>query len=158
MSAHAEIDIAADEREVWTVVAGIASWPTWNPAVREAVFDAELDVGARFRYATPFGRLSCRLTEVDAPHRLAWKGRVLAVGHRQTWQLEARDGGTHVTTDAAMSGLGARLFRGRLKERLQGELDAVVQLLKLEAETRSVEEQEVVKRTAAAERRARAHE
>ena len=149
MSAHAEIDIAADERAVWTVIADIASWPTWNPAVREAVFTAELETGARFRFSTPLGSIKCRLTVVDAPHYLAWKGRLLTMSHRQAWRIEARPIGTHVSTDASMGGLGARLFKRRLNERLRGEVDALVRLLKLEAEARSIEMREDAAKIAA---------
>ncbi len=136
VSAHAEIDIAASEREVWTVIADIASWPTWNPGVREATVTAELEVGARFRYATPFGSIACRVTQVDAPHALASEGRLLTMRRRQSWHVSSRETGSHVLADASMSGLGARLFRRRLDARLQAELDALVRLLKLEAEAR----------------------
>ncbi len=160
VSAHAQIDIVADEREVWTVIADIASWPTWNPAVREAVFEAELEAGARFRFSTVFGSMKCRLTEVDVPHTLSWQGRLMAMRQRQTWRIEPRQEGegTHVTTDATMTGLGARLFTVRLNGRLQGELDALVHLLKLEAEVRSTEGREDEERAAEAARRAEAHE
>jgi hypothetical protein len=142
VSARADIIIAATEREIWTVIADIASWPTWNPAVREAVVQDELEVGARFRFSTPFGRLTCRVTQVDAPRTLAWTGRVLTVAQRQVWQVDGRPAGAHVVTEATMTGPGARLFKRRLNERLQGEVDAAVQLLKLEAEARSAEERE----------------
>ena len=148
LSAHAEIDIAADEREVWTVIADIAAWPTWNPAVREAVFEGQLESGASFRFSTPFGSIKCKLSEVDAPRVLSWTGRLLTVRERQTWRLESNATGTHASIDATLTGLGARLFRARLAERLQGELDAMVQLLKLEAEVRSVEEHEAAARRA----------
>lgn len=80
-----------------------------------------------------------RLTQVDAPRTLAWSGRVLTIGQQQIWRIEPRGDACHVETDASMHGLAARLFKGRLTRRLQGELDALVQLLKLEAETRSIE-------------------
>ena len=153
MNAHAEIDISADARDVWTVLADIASWPTWNPAVREAVFDSDIEVGARFRFSTVFGSMRCRLTVVDAPRALAWKGRLLTMGQQQTWRLEPHPGGTYVRTTAEMTGLGAHLFKGRLTERLQGELDALLQLLKLEAEVRTTEEREDAARQAARARR-----
>lgn len=147
VQAHAQVGIAAEPREVWSVIADIAAWPTWNPAVREAVFEAELEVGARFHYATPLGSLRCRLSTVDAPRVLAWQGRLLAMRQQQAYRLEASPEGSHVTADASLSGIGARLFRGRLAERLQGELDALVQLLKLEAEARAVEQLEVRQRS-----------
>ena len=140
MSAYTEIDIAASDREVWTVLADVASWPTWNPAVRHAVCDETLEVGSRFRFSTEIGTLSCRMTDVDAPRRLSWKGRVLVLGERQTWLLEPSSTGTLVSVHAEMTGLGSRLFRRRLEERLQSVLEALVQLLRLEAEVRATEE------------------
>ena len=140
VSAYTEIDIAASEREVWTVLADIASWPTWNPAVRHAVCDETLAVGSRFRFSTEIGTLSCRMTDVDAPRRLSWKGRVLVLGERQTWLLEPSPTGTLVSVHAEMTGLASRLVKRRLEERLQGVLEALVQLLRLEAEVRAAEE------------------
>lgn len=157
MRATAEIDIAAGEREVWTVLADIASWPTWNPAVRHAVCDEDIEVGTKFRFSTEIGTLSCRITAIDAPRTLSWKGRVLVLGERQTWQLEPSTTGTRVTVRAEMTGLAAHLVRKRLNERLQGVLDALLQLLRLEAEVRVVEGLEDAEK-AAAEGRAKAHE
>jgi hypothetical protein len=142
VTARAEIDVRAIDRVVWSVIADIAAWPTWNPAVREALFTDDLEVGARFRYASEFGSMRCTLREVDAPRTLAWSGRVMLIGQQQAWRIEARGNTCHVTTVASMRGLGARFFKGRLGRRLQGELDALVQLLKLEAETRTAESAE----------------
>ncbi len=162
VNARAEVDIAASEREVWTVLADIASWPTWNPAVRHAVCERRgadpLEVGTRFRFSTEIGTLKCRVTRVDAPRSLSWKGRVLVLGERQRWSLEPGPRGTHVEVLAQMTGLGARLFRRRLEERLQRVLDALVQLLRLEAETRSSEEREDAQRAAETASRGKAHE
>lgn len=155
VSAQAAIDIAADEREIWTVLADIAAWPTWNPAVREAVFDADLEAGARFRFSTAFGSLKCQLTEVDAPRTFAWKGRLLTLSHRQVWHIEPAAGHCHVSTDASISGLSARLFKARLNERLHGDVEAMVQLLKLEAEVRSAEEAQEETRGASEEGKVR---
>ncbi len=152
MRAQAGVDIAASEREVWTVLADIVSWPTWNPAVRHAVCNGELEleVGTKFHFSTEIGTLKCRVTQVDAPSILAWKGRVLILGERQVWRLEPTDGGTRVEVEAEMTGFGSRLFRRRLDERLQRVMDALVQLLRLEAEARSVEEREDAARAAEA--------
>lgn len=148
MSASVEVDIAAAGRHVWTVLADVPSWPTWNPAVRQAVADEPLDVGSRFRFKTEMGTLSCRVTAIDAPHRLSWRGRVLVFGERQTWLLEAIPTGTHVSVHAQMTGIGSRLFKRRMAERLPRVLDAVVQLLRLEAEARATEEREDAARAA----------
>jgi AraC-like DNA-binding protein len=155
VSAFAEIDIAATDREVWTVLADIASWPSWNPAVRHAVCDLgedqSLEVGAKFRFSTEIGTIRCRMTEVDAPHRFSWQGRVLVLGERQTWRIGSGPSGTRVTVMAEMTGLSSRLFKRRLTERLQRVIDALVQLLRLESEARALEEREDAQRAAAME-------
>ena len=141
VGARAEIDIAATQREVWRVLADIDGWSTWNPAVREAALRAPLEIGSRFRYATALGSLRCRLWAVDAPRRLAWSARVLTMGHKQAFELEGTEDGCHVVAEATLSGLGAWLFKARLDERLHADLDAMLHLLRLEAETRVAEDQ-----------------
>jgi len=139
VSAYAEIDIAAPRPEVWALLADVAAWPMWNPAIRESVRDRDLEVGSRFRFSTEIGTLKCRFTVVDSPRALSWKGRVLALGERQTWTLEPTELGTHVTVQAEMTGPVSRLFKRRLNERLHGVVTSVLQLLRLEAEVRTAE-------------------
>ena len=142
MSAYAEIDIAAPRPEVWAILADVAAWPTWNPAVRGSVRDRDFVIGSRFRFSTEIGTLKCRVTAVDSPASFSWKGRVLAIGERQTWKLEPTDDGTHVAVHAEMTGLVARLFRRRLTDRMQAVVESVLQLLCLEAEVRTTEARE----------------
>lgn len=139
VTARAEIMIAADERQVWAVLADIDGWPVWNPAILESSLHDDLEVGRRFRYVTTFGAMRCRLREVDAPRVLAWSSRLLTVSNRQTWAIQPVDNGCRVTTRASLSGMSAWLFRARFDARLQAELAAVVQLLKLETEARIAE-------------------
>lgn len=154
MIARAAVDIAAPQREVWTVLADIGSWPTWNPAVRYAVCDTEhqLEAGTGFRFSTELGTLKCRITEVDAPRLLSWKARVLLLGERVTWRLEPTEQGTHVEVEAQMTGPISRLFRRRLDARLQRVMDSLVQLLRLEAEARTADERAEAARASAARR------
>jgi hypothetical protein len=58
------------------------------------------------------------------------------------WRVSPSADGATVRTDESLSGLPARLFAGRLRRRLQADLDAWVRLLKLEAESRAKEEEE----------------
>lgn len=157
-SAYAEIDIAATRLEVWAILTDIASWPTWNPAIRQSVRDPELKVGSKFRFSTEIGTLKCRFTAVDSPRAFSWKGRVLVLGERQTWVLEPTDEGTHVSVQAEMTGLASRLLHRRLTERLQGVVDSVLQLLRLEAEVRAAEAEEEAARAAEREGRIDAHD
>lgn len=139
VNAHAKTEVSAGDRDVWAVLAGIEGWPSWNPAVRDAVLDGALQAATHFRFVTGPGTMSCRLLEVDAPHSLAWSGRLMGIGHRQAWRIEPHSEGCLVVVDASMSGPIARLLKGRLGRRLQGDLDTWLGLLKLEAESRAPE-------------------
>jgi uncharacterized protein YndB with AHSA1/START domain len=139
VSAYAEIDIAASRPEVWAIVTDVAAWPTWNPAIRESFRDPEFKVGTRFRFSTEIGTLKCRFTAIDGPASFSWKGRVLAIGERQTWWLVPTDTGTHVAVHAEMTGPVAWFLRRRLTKRLEAVVVSVLQLLRLEAEVRTAE-------------------
>jgi hypothetical protein len=140
VNAHAEIDVAADERIVWAIIADITSWPTWNPSIRRVAVESDLEREAGFRYSSPLGSMSCRLTQMDAPRELAWRGRLLTMDFRQAWRIEPVPVGSRVSLDASLGGLLARVFRRRLQVRLQDDLDSLVRLMRLEAEVRSTEE------------------
>jgi len=158
VSAYAEIDIAASRREVWGILTDVASWPTWNPAIRHATRDEQFEVGSRFRFSTEIGTLKCRATALDSPRSFSWKGRVLVLGERQTWTLDTTETDTHVAVHAEMTGLASRLLKGRLTERMQAVVDSVLDLLRLESEVRTVEAKEDAARAAEIEGRARAHD
>jgi predicted RNA-binding Zn ribbon-like protein len=121
------------------VLADIEAWPSWNPAIRDAVLEGGLEPGAHFDFATGPGTMSCRLREVDAPRSLAWSGRLMFIGHHQAWRIEPRGPGCRVEVHASLTGLIARLFRGRMGRQLRAGTEALLELLKLEAEARASE-------------------
>ena len=156
--AFAEIDIDAPRPQVWAILTDIAAWPTWNPAIRESVRDERFEVGTRFRFSIEMGTLKCKVTATDPPRSFSWKGRVLVLGERQTWQLDPTESGTHVSVVAEMTGPASWLLRRRLTERLQTVVVSVLDLLRLEAEVRTVEAQEEAAKAAEDEGRAPAHD
>jgi len=142
VSAHAEIDVAAEERILWAIIADVAAWPTWNPSLRQVSSVAELEAGARFRYISALGSISCRLAQVDAPYAFAWRGRAWTMTLQQVCRIWSQAEGSHVSVDASLSGVIARVFRRRLQTWLQDDLDSLLRLLRLEAEMRSSAERE----------------
>jgi hypothetical protein len=142
VSAHAEVDVAAEERIVWAIIADIAAWPTWNPSVRQVSSVAELEAGARFRYISPLGSVSCRLAQVDAPREFAWRGRAWTMTLQQACRIGSHVEGSHVSIEASLNGVIARVFRRRLQTWLQDDLDSLLRLLRLEAEVRSSAERD----------------
>ncbi|CAN5438206.1 hypothetical protein BH24CHL9_BH24CHL9_08660 [soil metagenome] len=137
--ARAEVEVRASPPQVWSVLADIAEWPTWNPVVRSVTLQGELESGTTFRRAAGQGTILGRLLEVDAPRALVWRDRSLGLRAIHAWRIEERPGGCAVTTEASLSGLPARLLPGRMRRLTQQDLEAWVHLLKLEVEVRAAD-------------------
>lgn len=131
-----EVEIAAAPEAVWQVLTAIDRWPSWNPQVKSASLQGDLQEGTEFRWKAGPGTIVSRLADVQAPHRIAWTGRSMGLKAIHVHTLEARDGGTLVKTEESYDGLVARLFRGRLRKMLDGALRDGLQHLKTEAERR----------------------
>lgn len=137
--ARGTVEVRAGRRRVWGVLADLEAWPTWNPVMRDVVLDGELEVGSRFRWAGAPVTIRRSLTEVDAPRRLAWDGRTLGVRDTCRWSIAVTPTGTRVSAERRLDGLVARLLGRRLRADTQRDLDAWLELLALEAETREDE-------------------
>ena len=131
-----EIEIAATPEAVWEVLAGIDRWPSWNPQVKSASLEGDLQEGAEFRWKAGPGTIVSRLTDVQAPNRIAWTGKSMGLKAIHVHTLEERNGGTLVKTEESYDGLVARLFSGRLRKMLDGALNDGLRHLKTEAERR----------------------
>jgi Polyketide cyclase / dehydrase and lipid transport len=135
--AHAEADVAASLEAVWELVAGIESWPSWNPDVRRASLEGRLAPGSTFRWKAGPGTIVSTLRNVDRPREIAWTGKTMGLAAVHVYRLEARDGGTYVVSEESWAGLPVRLLRGRLAKTLQSSLEAGLSRLKTAAERTS---------------------
>ena len=135
--ATATIEVRSDPRIVWDLLADVPGWADWNPAIREISVDGDLDVGSHFRWAIGPGTRTSKLTLLEPPTRIAWRGSFMSIHHEQRWLIERRDDGCTVTAWTFLSRPLARLLRGRLERNERSDLEAWVGLLKLEAEDRA---------------------
>ena len=133
----ASIDVATTPDLVWSILADIEAWPDWNPAIREVSLDGPVAVGTDFRWAIGAGTLTSRLRVVAPPTHFAWKGSFMTLRHDQAWLLEPQPDGCRVDVRSRISGPLARLLSRRLGRDRQADLDAWIELLRLEAEERA---------------------
>ena len=112
-----ELTLAYPVERVWHAVCRPAELERWFPAA----VDWTPAVGEVFEA----GGATLEVTEVDAPHRLAW----VYAGEAQSFELTARGDGcqltfTHVTDDlalAAQTATGWETYLMRLRPHLAGE-------------------------------------
>ena len=137
-----QIEISADPRVVWGVVATIDEWPRWNPDVKEASLQGELAEGAVFRWKAGPGTIKSTLWVVDPPNEIGWTGVSLGINAIHVWRIEARDGHSVLTTEESWEGLMARLFRKYSQRTIDKAVSDGLVHVKSEAERRAQQQRE----------------
>jgi uncharacterized protein YndB with AHSA1/START domain len=131
-----EVEIAAPPKVAWEVSTAIERWPSWNPAVKSASFDGELDHGAAFRWKSGPGTITSTIQNVEPPRRIAWTGTSFGIRAIHVHTLGPQAGGTRVRREESYDGVVARLLGRRLQTVLDTTLEGELQHLKAEAERR----------------------
>jgi carbon monoxide dehydrogenase subunit G len=129
--------VRAPAELVWQILADIAQWPRWNPAVQRVAVQGPLRPGAVFRWKSGGMNIVSRVHEVSHGTRLAWSGRTLGIRALHVWTFEQTGEGTLVKTEESFGGLVARLFAKWLQPLLERALRQGLDALKTEAERRS---------------------
>lgn len=137
---HTQIDIHATPAQIWRVLTDFASYPAWNPFIRQ--IEGEVAAGERLRIRIqPPGqgamRFTPRLVEVAPEQSLRWLGHWLVPGlldgeHRFEL-LPQGPGTTRLVHAETFSGLLVGMMRSRLAHTQQG-FEAMNQTIKARAE------------------------
>jgi hypothetical protein len=135
--AKTQLLISADQQAVWKVLTDFETWPDWNEGVTSMSLRGPVAPGSTFEWKAGPGTITSRFEEVDAPHKIAWRGSTFAIKAIDIFHLEAKDGATLVTEEESWSGLLARLFRSRLRRTLQSDLERGLRSLQAETERRA---------------------
>ena len=120
------IDIAASPAAVWSVLAGFAAYPEWNPFIRK--LEGEPRAGTRLSVtAQPPGHREMTFKPTvlvaDANRELRWRGRALIPGifdGEHAMRLEAVPGGTLFHHEEKFGGILVPLFGSVLEATVRG--------------------------------------
>jgi uncharacterized protein YndB with AHSA1/START domain len=137
ITASGSVDVSASPGEVWALLADIAQWPTWNPDVREARLDGELQPGSRFVWSSGPGRIRSVLRSVVQARELGWTGSTMGVRAVHVWRIEPTPRGSRVTTEESWSGWTIRFMHRRMEKVLREAVFHGLHNLKTEVEFRS---------------------
>ena len=137
-TAEHELQIDADSSTVFSVIAAIGEWPSWNPDVRSVRLEGPVEPGTVFRWKAGPTTLTSRLEVVDRPQEITWSGRTLGIRAVHTFRFQARDGGTYARSEESWDGLLPRLFKRSSRRTLARGLEKVLAALKAEAERRAL--------------------
>jgi hypothetical protein len=136
-TAEQELQIDADASTVFSVLAALDEWPSWNPGVRSVQLDGPVEPGTVFRWKAGPSTLTSKLEVVDPPREITWTGTTMGIRAVHTFRFERRDGGTLARSEESWDGLLPRLLKGYSRRTLATGIGKVLAALKVEAERRS---------------------
>jgi uncharacterized protein YndB with AHSA1/START domain len=135
-TAERELQVDADPSTVFSVIAAIDEWPSWNPEVRSVDLRGPVEPGTVFRWKAGSATLTSRLEVVDPPREITWTGTTMGIRAVHTVRCEPRNGGTSARSEESWEGLLPRLLRGYSRRTLAGGMEKLLAALKTEAERR----------------------
>ena len=136
-TAEGELGIDADPSTVFSVIAAIDRWPSWNPDVRSVQLQGPVQPGTVFRWKAGPSTLTSTLQVVDPPGEIAWTGTTMGIKAVHVFRFQARDGGTLARSEESWEGLLASVLKGYSRRTLDKGIRSVLAHLKTEAERRA---------------------
>jgi hypothetical protein len=136
-TAEGRIDIGAAPDVVWSVLADLSAWPSWNPDVKTMTVDGPVEAGTTFRWKAGSASLTSTLRSVDPPREIGWTGTTMGIKAVHVFTLEPSDGGTRASSAESFRGLIPSIFTGYSRKVIQRGIDDILARLKVEAERRA---------------------
>ncbi len=133
-TAEGELHIAAEPRAVFSVLAALEGWPSWNPDVRSVTVEGPVERGTVFRWRSGATSLTSTLQVVDPPRELSWTGTTMGIRAVHVFRFDPQDGGTRARSEESWEGLLPRLLKGYSRRTLATGIQKVLAALKAEAE------------------------
>jgi len=138
---HTTIDIAAPPERVWAVLTDFASYPAWNPFIRQIQGPPTVNTRLDIRIQPVGGRaMAFRpvILEVQPGRSLRWLGRLgfpgLFDGTHGFTLVPLDGGGTRFHQDEHFSGILVGLFRSQLDRQTRPGFELMNQALKTRVE------------------------
>lgn len=135
--AEGRIAIAAAPNIVWSVLADLPAWPTWNPDVKSMAVEGPVEAGTTFRWKAGSASVTSRLQSVDPPREIGWTGATMGIRAVHVFTFEPSDGGTTASSAESFRGPIPSILRGYSRKVLQRGIDGILARLKAEAERRA---------------------
>ena len=136
-TAQGELHIAAEPGAVFSALAALEGWPSWNPDVRSVTVEGPVEPGTVFRWRSGATSLTSTLQVVDPPRELSWTGTTMGIRAVHVFRFEAQDGGTRARSEESWEGLLPRLLKRYSRKTLDKGIRSVLAHLRTEAERRA---------------------
>jgi len=129
-----ELLINAPAQRVWSLVAEIDRWPSWNPAVKSAKLHGAFNVGTIFTWKSGGISIVSMLQEIDPTSKLVWTGKAMGTRVIHVWDFQKTPAGVLIRTSESFEGWMVSLMRKTMQKTLDESLVAWLNALKRRAE------------------------
>ena len=129
-----ELLINASVQKIWSLVAEIDRWPSWNPAVKSAKLNGAFEVGTTFNWKSGGISIVSTLQEIQPTTKLVWTGKAIGTRSIHVVSLQSTPAGVLVCTSESFEGWIVSLMRKSMQKILDKSLVAWLSELKSRAE------------------------
>ena len=129
-----ELLINAPAQTIWSLVAEIDRWPSWNPAVKSAKLNGAFEVGTTFDWKSGGISIVSTLQEIEPSSKLVWTGKAIGTRAIHVWSFQNAPTGVLVCTSESFEGWLVSLMRKAMQKTLDESLVAWLNELKRRAE------------------------
>lgn len=134
LNAKKDILISAPVEQVWSELAKIDQWSTWQPDVTSSKLDGTLEIGTLFYWKAKGLNIISTLQIVEPMHRIGWTGKSLGMQAIHLWTFEQREDCTYVKTEESLAGWFPRILKFLDPKFLEKSLQNSLQVLKVHVE------------------------
>lgn len=128
------IEIFSPVDKVWSIMADINNWQSWQTDIKKPHLLGQLQEGAVFTWHTGGAKIRSVLHTVKPGVELGWTGKTYGMFAIHNWSFISIPSGTKVIVDESMQGFLATLFKRTFNKNLERDMQHWLELLKLEAE------------------------
>ena len=136
VAAVSSIEIAAPREIVWDVLADVAAWPDWNPAVKIKSVEERLEPGVSIRWTTRSLPIHSIVDVATRPSTLSWRSKTIGLRATKRYRIRQIATGTDVTLHEEWFGWPARLLSWVLAPALKRAVRDGLMRLKITVERR----------------------
>ena len=129
-----ELLINAPAQIIWSLVAEIDRWPSWNPAVKSAKLNGAFEVGTTFDWKSGGISIVSTLQKIEPTSKLVWTGKAIGTRAIHVWSFQNTPAGVLVCTSESFEGWLVSLMRKAMQKTLDESLVAWLNELKRRAE------------------------
>ncbi len=128
------VEINADIRKVWQLLADIDNWKNWNSGITKSSFNGTPKAGDKFHWKTGGTNLQSEIHTYEPFRKFGWTGKVFGVFAIHNWKLNENNGITTVIVEESIEGFLTKILPNLFQKSLEKGMDSWLQDLKKEAE------------------------